>query len=114
MLARSINNAKKKGLEHTITLNYLTSIDRDTCPYLEIPLRSHPRGSGNNYRPIDTKSLDRIDSARGYVEGNVTFCSWGANCLLSNHRAEHLLAIPLLRPIGLNFLRLLNSTKPTT
>ena len=103
----------RKGYEFNLTLEYLESIDRDDCPYLEIPIKVYPQGRGKNIRPMDTKSLDRIDSAHGYVEGNVTFCSWGANCLLSNHGAEQLLAIPLLHRVGLNFLRLLNSTKPT-
>ncbi|MAO21333.1 MAG: hypothetical protein CMJ25_11340 [Phycisphaerae bacterium] len=113
MLEKSRASSKIKGLENNLTLEYLQSIDRDTCPYFEIPIKVYPRGRGSNNRPIDTKSLDRIDSARGYVQGNVTFCSWGANNLLSNYDADQLLAIPLLHRIGLNFLRLLNSTKPT-
>ena len=102
-------SAKKRGLEFNLTEDYLRSIDRDTCPYLEIPIKWYPANSGTH---IDTKSLDRIDSNRGYVEGNVTFCSLGANQLLSNYTAHDLLAIPILYRVGLNFMRLLNSTKP--
>ena len=113
ILERSRVSSKQKGLENNLTLEYLVSIDRDTCPYFEIPIKFYPRGKNLGYRPIDTKSLDRIDSSLGYVQGNVTFCSWGANNLLSNYDADQLLAVPLLHQVGLNFLRLLNSTKPT-
>ena len=109
-LAHSRGSARKRGLDFDLTEQYLRSIDRDTCPYLEIPIKWYPSKSGTH---IDTKSLDRIDSNKGYVEGNVTFCSLGANQLLSNYTAEQLLAIPLLYRVGLNFMHLLNSTKPT-
>lgn len=113
VLSRTKANAKRRGKEFNLTLDDLLEIDRDTCPYLEIPIKFYPYGRGNNNRPIDLKSIDRIDSERGYVKGNITFCSWGANNLLSNYDADQLLAVPLLHRVGLNFLRLLNPTKPT-
>ena len=99
--------SKQKGLEFDLDLEYLKSLDRDTCPYLNCPIefnlpivkrgQAHPRA----------KSLDRINSAKGYVKGNVIICSWKANRLLSDARAEELLLL------ASNFFRVLDSTKPT-
>ena len=105
--------AKRQGLEFNLTAEYLESIDRDTCPYLEIPIKFYKSGQGKKGFAIDGKSLDRITPELGYVEGNVIWCSQAANQLLSNYTAQDLLAIPLLWRVGVNFLRVLNSTKPT-
>lgn len=110
---RAKARAKKKGIAFNLTPEYLESIDRQECPYLEIPIRFSEGGRGEGITIPDGKSLDRIDSCQGYVEGNVVWCSQAANNLLSNYTATQLLAIPLLHRVGINFLRLLNSTKPT-
>lgn len=34
-------------------------------------------------------SCDRIDSAKGYVPGNVVLCCWGVNLLKGQHTPEH-------------------------
>ncbi len=107
------HRAKKKGIDYNITPEYLESIDRQECPYLEIPIHFSEGGKGRGNILPEAKSLDRIDSRYGYVKGNVVWCSQAANNLLSNYTAEQLLAIPLLHRVGLNFLRLLNSTQPT-
>ena len=107
------DRARKKGVEFNLTGNYLKSIDRDVCPYFKIPIKFYPLGRGRGNTPVDSKSLDRIRPELGYVEGNVVWCSQGANQLLSNYTAETLMSIPLLYQVGHNFMRLLNSTKPT-
>ena len=104
MLSDAKIRAKKRGLEFDLTEEYLISIDRDTCPYLFIPISW---GAGKGLRQADSKSLDRIDSAKGYTRDNVIICSWKANRLLSD---ASLSDISLLAH---NFRRILNSTKPT-
>ena len=108
-----MSRAKKKGLGYNLTPEYLESIDRDLCPYLEIPIVLSKAGQGAGNTKINNKSLDRIRPELGYVQGNVVFCSMGANFLLSNYTANDLLQIPMLYRVGMNFMRLLNSTKPT-
>lgn len=41
-------------------------------------------GGENFYVP----SPDRIDPTKGYVPGNVRFCSWGGNRMKGQHSAE--------------------------
>ena len=105
--------AKKKDLKFNLTADYLESIDRDQCPYLEIPIEFSKLNNGRGYALINGKSLDRITPELGYVKGNVVWCSEIANRLLSTFTAEQLLKIPLLHQVGLNFMRVLTSTKPT-
>ena len=99
--------SKQKGLEFDLDLEYLKSLDRDTCPYLDVPISFNlPKVRRGQAHP-QAKSLDRINSAKGYVKGNVILCSWKANRLLSDARAEELLLL------ASNFFRVLDSTKPT-
>jgi len=55
----------------------------------------------------DSKSIDRIDSAKGYVKGNLIICSDRANMILSNATVEE------METIARNFKRIFNSTQPT-
>ena len=57
------------------------------CPILGVAL--HKKGSGHQYAP----SLDRIDSAKGYVKGNVQVVSRRANTLKNNGTREEFQAI---------------------
>jgi hypothetical protein len=94
-------------LDFDIDEDYLRSLDRDICPYLEMPIfwrwgqGKQPGGSS------DSKSLDRINSAKGYVRGNLIICSTRANMILSNATVEE------METITRNFKRIINSTQPT-
>lgn len=64
--------AKKLGYEFTITKDYL--ILHEYCPILGIKLKFNPgKRKDNSY------SIDRIDSTKGYIKGNVCVVSWKAN-----------------------------------
>jgi len=80
--------AKEKGLEITIQPKDL-DIPR-VCPILLVPMERHTgKVSNNNY------SLDRLDSTKGYVPGNVRVISWRANYVKNNlslEEAERLVA----------------------
>ena len=84
------SRSKKKNLEFNITLEYLESIypDDSLCPLLNIPLdwnapSKHP----------STPSIDRIDSSKGYIKGNVQWVSWRANRLMSDATPDELLMV---------------------
>ena len=84
------NHAKNKGLEFTISLEYLTSIAPDVCPVLGIPLSwcvSNRKVSDNS------PSVDRINPDKGYIEGNVVWLSSKANRIKNSGTAEEHLAI---------------------
>ena len=84
----------------------------DTCPYLEVPMRRYfvtaGNGRGGPQPKDDSISLDRIDSSRGYVPGNIIVCSWRANNLLSNATANEMALLTI------NFHRILNDSTITT
>ncbi|UAW01072.1 hypothetical protein STIP28_30 [Synechococcus T7-like virus S-TIP28] len=106
-VAQAKYRAKRKGLDFDITPEYIKSIDGDRCPYLDIPMSWNISNSTNGRASDDSKSIDRIDSSKGYVRGNVIVCSWRANNILSNA------TLPEINLIAHNFRRILNSTKRT-
>ena len=76
MLKCSRVNAKVRGLEHSIELSDI--ILPEVCPYLKVPIDTH------------NCSLDRIDSSKGYIKGNVQVISKLANLMKSNATEEQL------------------------
>lgn len=85
LLKSSKANAKAKGLEHNLELEDI--IIPDMCPYLNVPL-TFKIDSTNT---LSTASLDRIDSSKGYVKGNVQVISRLANSMKSNANKEQLI-----------------------
>jgi hypothetical protein len=106
LLSGAKQRAKRKGLDFDIDEDYLRSLDRDICPYLKEPIYWR-RGRGKRGGNSDSKSLDRINSAKGYVRGNLIICSTRANMILSNATVEE------MEIIARNFKRIFNSTQPT-
>ncbi len=107
MIKCSKARAKKKGWDFNLDEEHLKSLDTDVCPYLEIPIFWRYGKSTQGNPQGDSKSLDRIDSAKGYVKGNVIICSTRANMILSNATAAEMALITV------NFHRILNE-RPTT
>ena len=62
-------SAKKRGLEHTIKRSDI--VERVLCPVFKVPFIV----GDNNW----AMSIDRIDSSKGYVPGNVQIISRLAN-----------------------------------
>lgn len=79
--ALSRRRAKEKGLEHTISPEDIQV--PDVCPVLQIPLNTYRGGFDRS-----SYSLDRVDSSKGYVPGNVRVLSWRANAIKSNLTVE--------------------------
>jgi archaellum component FlaC len=86
MLNRSKSRARKKGFEHNITIEDI-KIPKN-CPLLGIPLTKGKDGVHSN-----SPTLDRIDSNKGYVKGNVWVISYKANTIKSDATPEELLTI---------------------
>jgi hypothetical protein len=83
ILIRAKSRAKKNGLKCTITEDDIILVD--VCPLLGINLVY-----GNDTTKDDSASIDRIDSNKGYIPGNVWVISWRANNLKSNATIEEL------------------------
>lgn len=77
--------AKAKNIEFNIEIKDLKW--PTICPLLEIPIDQH-------HKLIDYHgSLDRIDSTKGYVKGNVMIISHRANRLKNNSTADELVLL---------------------
>lgn len=74
--------AKRTGLDFNITIEDLQVPEK--CPYLDIPLILTGPVCDNLI------SLDRIDSTKGYIKGNVQVISMKANTMKSNASIEEL------------------------
>lgn len=77
------HQAKKRGLEFTIGFDDVSW--PEFCPVFGVRLERKPKGP-NDWSP----SLDRIDSSKGYVPGNVIVVSMRANRIKSNATPEEL------------------------
>lgn len=80
MFRTAKNRSKREGIEFSITLEDI--IIPKNCPVLGVTLTTK-LGIGRE-AVAASPSLDRKDSARGYVPGNVWVISWRANFLKSN------------------------------
>ena len=84
-----LNSARNRARIHNIdfSLSVEDIVIPEICPYLQIPL-TRIRGQGRqDYNP----SLDRIDSSKGYIKGNVRVISDKANRMKNSATKEELL-----------------------
>jgi hypothetical protein len=86
MLSRVKTRAGIKGIEFDLTINDIKIPNE--CPVLGIPLLI-----ANGYRLDNSPSIDRVDSSKGYIRGNIKIISWRANKIKSDATADELLAI---------------------
>lgn len=91
-LTRMFMNAKARGRQYGIEFNLEVSDLKipEFCPILGVKLEL---GWKDNY-PF-APSIDRIDSTKGYVKGNVAVVSLLANRMKSNATVEQCLAFAL-------------------
>ena len=83
--ARKRAQKRGKEKEFTITIADVQAVDTDVCPILNIPIKRYPQTVGGSaIANPDSKSIDRIDSTKGYIPGNIRIISWKANRMFSN------------------------------
>lgn len=77
LLRRMRASANSRGLECTVTVDDI--VIPKVCPILNIPLEFHKGTHKNN-----SISVDRIDTTKGYIPGNIAIISFKANTLKGN------------------------------
>ena len=82
---RAKNNAKECGYEFNLEVEDI--IIPTHCPYLGVQLNFNP----NNTHEHDYFSIDRIDSSKGYIKGNIQIISRLANTMKNNSTIEQLI-----------------------
>lgn len=90
-----IRNAKRRGKDCDLTLEYLKALwesQEGRCPYTGWQLKNMPSLTFTKQLPLtpDRASLDRIDSSKGYVVGNVQFVSYMAQCCKNQFSGDDL------------------------
>jgi len=82
--------AKKKGFEHDIKRTDI--LIPESCPYLGVPIDlERTRNQRNRYGP----SVDRIDSSKGYIKGNIEVISYQANKMKNDATEDELIAFAI-------------------
>jgi len=93
---KTLNNlktrAKKKNYDFDIDLEYLMSLMTDNCPVFGFPLAWDVMHKENQcgHATFDSPTVDRIDSKKGYVKGNVVWISHKANSIKNSATHEEL------------------------
>ena len=83
ILERCKSRATKKGWDFNLTLEDIPEIPL-LCPVFGLPMEG-------KYSP----SLDRIDSSKGYIKGNVQIISTRANAIKNDATPEEILKLAL-------------------
>lgn len=79
MIIQARSNAKARGIEFTITKDDIDIPAK--CPLLGIEIIRNVFSTG---RPDNMISIDRVDSDKGYIPGNVKIISFLANKIKTN------------------------------
>ncbi len=79
----AFKRAKTKGIAFTISPHHIEV--PEVCPILQVPMQRH-RGKARD----NSYSLDRVDSSKGYVPGNVRVISWRANYMKNEMTLEQI------------------------
>jgi hypothetical protein len=88
-------NIKKRNKVIDITLEDLRDVwnkQQEMCPYLGIKLTLNSYGKIEK-DPITSASLDRIDSSKGYIKGNIQWISRAINFMKNDMHENELLKI---------------------
>ena len=87
-------NAEKRNMEFSVSPEYLHNLlekQEHKCALSGIEIRIERRGEGRMCHQKANASLDRIDSDKGYIEGNVQFVHKDINIMKSSYRQDYFL-----------------------
>lgn len=96
---KTLNNiktrAKRKGLAFDLDLDYLTDLMTENCPVFGFPLAWDVLHKNNScgHATFDSPTVDRIDSTKGYIKGNVVWISHKANSIKNSATYEELFKV---------------------
>jgi hypothetical protein len=76
--------ALDKGIEFSLTREYIMNLCDDKCPVFNTPFIYN----GNKIQNSQSPSIDRIDITKGYIEGNVVIISMKANAIKNAYKAD--------------------------
>lgn len=88
VMRRTKTSATHRALEVTITPEYAWKIflkQKEKCAFTGLHLKFPEHGKDNTW----TASLDRIDSDKGYIEGNVQWVHKHINKMKNNFKDEY-------------------------
>jgi hypothetical protein len=77
--------AGKKGLEFSLTKERFTEL-------IQLPCYYNQEKNSNNKNGFRYNGIDRIDSSKGYVEGNVVPCCKNCNCAKNEMKKDSFFA----------------------
>lgn len=86
LLSDARRRARDYGLDFDLTADDI--VIPELCPVLGITLRLDMPEGRRGTACDDSPSIDRVDSAHGYVRGNVRIISWRANRIKNDGNAE--------------------------
>lgn len=89
-LSQAKRRALKDGRDFDITIEDLLPLP-EVCPVLGIQINYS--GTQSKGFVDNSPSIDRIDSSKGYIKGNVQIISWRANRVKSDASVEELEAV---------------------
>lgn len=90
MWCHARKRSKIKGLEMNIEPQDIPEIP-DFCPILGIEIKRNIKENSTTHGPSDNSpSLDRIDTSKGYIKGNIRVISNRANRLKSDASFEEI------------------------
>ena len=87
---------KNKYKDYDVDLPYLKELWdlQHNCPYTGVELVL-PKWKGVN-NPLITASIDRIDSSKGYIKGNIQYISITSNLAKSNMSHQQMIEFCML------------------
>ena len=86
LLTQARSRSKTRGQEFNIDITDV--IIPEICPYLKVKLNT---SYVDGHKAMDAPSIDRIDSTKGYIKGNVEVISRLANIMKNNATQDQLL-----------------------
>ena len=87
MFMRARYQARHKNIKFLISVDDI--VVPDICPIFGLKLNLDRTGPNSDASP----SLDRVDSSKGYIPGNVQVISWRANNLKGNATLAELIRL---------------------